>query len=69
MLMQELHGGHLLAAFGDFDAVADQDPSAVDAQRVWQKAQHHPGPQRGERVEPYGTAMEAIEQLVIEARL
>jgi hypothetical protein len=29
--VKQLHGGHLLAALADLDAVADQDQSAIDA--------------------------------------
>lgn len=32
LLMQELHARHLLAVFGDFDSVADEDQASVDAQ-------------------------------------
>jgi hypothetical protein len=31
LLMQQLDGGHFLAALGTLDAVADQDQPAVDA--------------------------------------
>ena len=34
LLMQQLDGGHFPAAFGDLDAIADQDQPAVDAHRT-----------------------------------
>ena len=67
--MQQLHGGHLLASLGHLDAVADQDPAAIDAQRVREKAQHRLRPQRREPIELHRAAMKAIEQLGVEARM
>ena len=46
--MQELDGWHLLAAFGDLDAIPDQDQPAVDAQRICEESQHRLGPQNRE---------------------
>src|ERR1700693_5183248 len=40
LLMQQLYGRHFPAAFGDFDAIPDQDQPAIDAQRTWEQPQH-----------------------------
>ncbi len=65
--MQQLHARHFLAALGYFDAIPDQDPPPIDAQRLREQAQHRLCPQPREAIELHGTAMKAVEQLVVEA--
>ena len=60
LLMQELDGWHLLAAFGDLDAIPDHDQPAVDAHRTQEQPQHRLGPQSSELIKLDRTAMKVL---------
>jgi len=68
LLMQELDGGHLLAALSDLDAVADQHQAAVDAHRICEDSQHRLCPQNGEPAKLDGGAMKGPAQRVVVVR-
>jgi hypothetical protein len=68
LLMQELDGRHLLAAFGDLDAIPDQDQPAVDAHRICEDLQHRLDPQNRELTKLDGAAMKVLAQRVVVVR-
>jgi hypothetical protein len=66
LLMQKLYGGHFPAAFGDLDAIPDQDQPTVDANGTWEQPQHHLRPQSREPVKLDAGAVKVSEQPMIE---
>src|SRR5215470_8436306 len=68
LLMQALDGWHLLAAFGDLDAIPDHDQPAVDAHRTQEQPQHRLGPQSSELIKLDRTAMKVLAQRVVKLR-
>ena len=68
LLMQELDGRHLLAAFGGLDAIADQDQPAVEAHRICEEPQHRLDPQSGELIKFDSGAMKALAQRIVTVR-
>jgi hypothetical protein len=68
LLMQELDGGHFLAALGGFDAIPDQDQPAIDPHGAWKQLQHGLRPQRRKPIKLDAAAVKVIEQLGVEAR-
>jgi hypothetical protein len=68
LLMQELDGWHLLAAFGDLDAISDQDQPTVDAHRAREQPQHRLGPQSSEPIKLDRITMKVLAQRVIKVR-
>ena len=68
LLMQELDGGHLPAAFGGLDAIPDQDQPAVEAHRICEEPQHRLDPQSRELIELDGGAVKTPAQRVVTVR-
>jgi hypothetical protein len=61
--MQELYGGHFLAALGGFDAIPDQDQPAIDPHGAWKQLQHGLRPQGRKPIKLDAAAVKVIEQL------
>ena len=60
VLMQQLDRRHLAAAFGDFDAVTNEDQSPVDPEKTGKASQDHLRPQSRHSGELDGRAVEGI---------
>jgi len=65
VLMQQLDCGHLATAFGDFDAVTNENEAAVDPEQTGKASQDHLSPQRSHGGELDGRAVEGIQQPVV----
>src|SRR5882762_802283 len=67
--MELFDSGHFAAGLSDFDAVADEDGPAVDAQDAWVETEEQSAPGAGELVQIQGRGVEEVQEAVVAGRL
>jgi len=63
--VKELDGGHLAAALGNLDTVADEDKSPVHAQGSREMPQYDLRPKPGHPIEIDGRAVEGLQKVEV----